>query len=242
MVMNMLVCDKVSKHFPGKTILDDISITVGEGEYFGLVGMNGSGKTTLIKSILDLISIESGRIDIGGCSHRNVKARNNVVYLPDRFSPPLHLRCKDFLDYMLELHGSNKTSEEIHDVLESLDLGADIMPMSVGKLSKGITQKLGLASCLLSDKKFMILDEPMSGLDPKSRVLFKRCLAAKRDQGMTLFFSSHVLTDVEELSDTMAVLHQSKIIYTGTTDNFIQAYDGDNLEHAYMNSIADVND
>lgn len=236
--MNTLVCNNVTKRFPDRTVLDNISLTVAGGEYFGLVGMNGSGKTTLIKSILDLISIESGHIEINGRSHRQVRARDQVVYLPDRFSPPLHLRCKDFLDYMLELHGSKKSSDEIHAVLESLDLSHDVMLMSVGKLSKGMTQKLGLASCLLSDKQFMILDEPMSGLDPKSRVLFKRCLAEKRKQGMSLFFSSHVLTDVEELSDTMAVLHRSQIIYTGTTDKFIQAYDGDNLEHAYMNSIA----
>lgn len=238
--MNTLQCNNVRKTFGDRTVLDDVSLSVAEGNYFGLVGMNGSGKSTLIKAILDLISIDSGSVEIMGASHRSVRARDQVVYLPDRFSPPAHLRCSDFLDYMLELHAVNKTIDDIEATLSALDLSKDVMSMSVSKLSKDITQKLGLASCLLSDKKFMILDEPMSGLDPKSRVLFKRCLAEKKSSGMTLFFSSHVLADVEELSDSMAVLHQSKIIYTGTTEDFVETHSGDNLEHAYMKSIAEA--
>lgn len=238
--MNTLQCNTVRKTFGNRTVLNNVSLSVEQGHYFGLVGMNGSGKSTLIKAILDLISIDSGSIEIMGNSHRTVRARDEVVYLPDRFSPPAHLRCSDFLDYMLELHAVDKTQNDIESTLAALDLSKDLMSMSVSKLSKGMTQKLGLASCLLSDKKFMILDEPMSGLDPKSRVLFKRCLAEKKADGMTLFFSSHVLADVEELSDSMAVLHQSNIIYTGTTDDFVDTHSGDNLEHAYMKSIAEA--
>lgn len=236
----MLSCRDVTKAYADKTVLDGVSIDVEAGQYFGLVGMNGSGKSTLIKAMLDLVSIDSGSISIMDRSHRSVNAREQVVYLPDRFSPPSHLRCKDFLEYMLQLHGRRYDDDEVMTMLESLDLRRDVMLMSVGKLSKGMTQKLGLASCLLSGKKFMVLDEPMSGLDPKSRVLFKRCLSEQKDKGMTLFFSSHVLADVEEMSDTMAVLHRSKIIYTGTTQSFVDQHTGDNLEHAYMNSIAEA--
>lgn len=237
--MKILQCQQVTRSFGERAVLDHVSLEVEQGQFFGLVGLNGHGKSTLIKAVLDLISIDAGVIEIMGMPHRNVHSRDEVAYLPDRFSPPLHLRCKDFLQYILELHGSDKSEDEILTVLRSLDLREDIMMMSVGKLSKGMTQKLGLASCLLSDKKFLVLDEPMSGLDPKSRVLLKQCLENKRKQGVSLFFSSHVLADVEELSDTMAVLHDSRILYSGSCEDFVARNRGDNLEDAYMKSIAD---
>lgn len=235
--MKAIHCHNVSKRYASKPVLENVTIEVEQGSYFGLVGMNGSGKSTMIKSLLDLIAIDSGEVNLFGVSHRSVRARDNIAYLPDRFSPPLHLRCKDFLIYMLALHGSKKTQDQIVALLEALDLDSAVLEMSVGKLSKGMTQKLGLASCLLSDKSLLILDEPMSGLDPKSRYLFKQQLASLRDKNMTIFFSSHVLADVEELSDTMAVLHKNKILYTGTTEGFVENYQGDTLEQAYMNSL-----
>jgi ABC-type multidrug transport system ATPase subunit len=235
--MKTLDCSDVCKQYGDRTVLDHVELAVEQGEFFGLVGMNGSGKSTLIKAVLDLIAIDKGNIWINGAAHRSINARRDIVYLPDRFSPPIHLRCQDFLAYMLELHGAKRNRDEIVATLGALDLDSSVLSMSVGKLSKGMTQKLGIASCLLSGKRFMILDEPMSGLDPKSRVLFKRCLAGQRQHGVTLFFSSHVLADVEELSDSMAVLHMSRVVYTGTTGDFISRYGGDNLEQAYMASI-----
>ena len=101
-----------------------------------------------------------------------------------------------------------------------------------------MTQKLGLASCLLSGKKLLLLDEPMSGLDPRARVLFKKQLARLKQKGATLFFSSHVLADVEEIADTMAVLHQGKIEFEGAPESFKQAYTGNSLEEAYINCVA----
>lgn len=230
-------CQQVVKRYSDKVVLDKVDLQIKQGEFFGLVGMNGSGKSTLIKAVLDLIGINSGTINIHGISHRKVKARENIAYLPDRFSPPAHLRGQDFIQYMLRLHGSTSEPEEIEQVLDELELDKKIMRESVNKLSKGMTQKLGLASCLLSGKSLMILDEPMSGLDPRARVLFKQQLAALKEQGVTVFFSSHVLADVEEMADTMAVLHNSKIYYSGSPENFKEKYKGANVEQAYMNCI-----
>jgi len=122
-------------------------------------------------------------------------------------------------------------------VLDGLDLDRSVVQESVNKLSKGMTQKLGLASCLLSGKKLLILDEPMSGLDPRARVLFKQQLLRLKQQGVTVFFSSHVLADVEEMADTMAVLHNSEIYYAGTPVHFKEQYHGENVEQAYMKCI-----
>ena len=235
---NMIInCQQIVKRFASKVVLDHIDLSVKQGEFFGLVGMNGSGKSTLIKSILDLTGINAGNISIHGRSHRKVNSRDNVTYLPDRFSPPAHLRAQDFIQYMLRLHGGDYNQQKIEQVLDGLELDKSIMHQSVNKLSKGMTQKLGLASCLLSGKSLLILDEPMSGLDPRARVLFKKQLAQLKQQGATVFFSSHVLADVEEMADTMAVLHNSKIYFSGSPEKFKQQYHGENVEQAYMNCI-----
>jgi ABC-2 type transport system ATP-binding protein len=236
--VNMIInCQQVVKRYASKVVLDKVDLEIKQGEFFGLVGMNGCGKSTLIKAILDLIGIDAGKIYIHDQPHRNVCSRENVAYLPDRFSPPVHLRGQDFIQYMLQLHGSASDQQQIDKVLDSLELDKTIMQESVNKLSKGMTQKLGLASCLLSGKSLLILDEPMSGLDPRARVLFKKQLAQLKQQGVTVFFSSHVLADVEEMADTMAVLHNSKMYYSGTPENFKQKYKGENVEQAYMNCI-----
>jgi len=235
---NMIInCQQVIKKYASKIVLDKIDLDVKQGEFFGLVGMNGSGKSTLIKAILDLIGIDAGNINIHNISHRKVISRENVAYLPDRFSPPAHLRGLDFIQYMLKLHSSDCDQQKIEEVLDGLELDKAAMQESVNKLSKGMTQKLGLASCLLSGKSLLILDEPMSGLDPRARVLFKKQLAKLKQQGITVFFSSHVLADVEEIADTMAVLHNSKIYFSGSPEKFKQQYQGENVEQAYMNCI-----
>jgi ABC-2 type transport system ATP-binding protein len=235
----IISCKKVVKRYADKTVLDEVDLEVKQGEFFGLVGMNGSGKSTLIKSILDLVGINDGEINIQDCSHRKVSSRENVAYLPDRFSPPAHLRGQDFIQYMLKLHGNDCEPNKIDAILEGLDLDKAVMQESVNKLSKGMTQKLGLASCLLSGKSLLILDEPMSGLDPRARILFKEQLKKLKEKGITVFFSSHVLADVEEMADTMAVLHNSKIYFSGTPKAFKEKFNGKNVEQAYMNCIED---
>ena len=234
---NAIQCRRVSKSYGKKQVLDEVDLEVPENMFFGLVGMNGSGKSTMIKSILDLTSIDHGSIDLFGVSHRKVGARAQLAYLPDRFSPPVHLRCRDFIRYMLNLHASSRSDDDVCRTFDALGLDRAVMGSSVRSLSKGMTQKLGLASCLLSDKSLMMLDEPMSGLDPKARVLFKRQLHALKQNGATVFFSSHMLADVEELADRMAVLHNNRILFQGAPGDFKRKYDGSTLEEAYINCI-----
>jgi len=230
-------CRQVNKSYGTRRVLDNIDIDVPAGYFYGLVGINGSGKSTMIKAMLDLVSIDRGSISLFDRPHRKVSAREQVAYLPDRFSPPAHLRSRDFIQYMLELHASKHSEKEIVGMLDALELDRDMMSSSVGRLSKGMTQKLGLVSCLLSGKSLLILDEPMSGLDPKARVLFKQQLFRLKEQGVTLFFSSHVLADVDELADEMAVLHHSKILHKGSAADFKHKYNGSNLEDAYINCV-----
>ena len=238
--MNMIECKNLCKSYASKKVLDGINLSINQGEFFGLVGMNGSGKSTMIKAMLDLVAIDGGEIEIFGETHRQVSSRKNLAYLPDRFSPPPHLKGKDFIRYMLELQGVQCDETAINNMLEVLELDKIAMQSSVSNLSKGMTQKLGLAACLLSDKKLLMLDEPMSGLDPKARVLFKKELQNKKRQGASVFFSSHVLADVDELADRIAVLHNGKLMYVGSTEELKEKYKTDELEDAYMQCIDQV--
>ena len=238
--MKIIECKNLCKSYADNKVLQGIDLSVNQGEFFGLVGMNGGGKSTMIKSMLDLVAIDSGEIKLFAESHRLVSSRKNIAYLPDRFSPPPHLKGKDFLHYMLELQGQVCDGNAINKMLDALELDKTAMQSSVSSLSKGMTQKLGLAACLLSDKKLLILDEPMSGLDPKARVLFKKELHNKKQQGCSVFFSSHVLADVDELADRIAVLHKGQLMYVGSTDELKQKYKTDVLEDAYMQCIDPV--
>jgi ABC-2 type transport system ATP-binding protein len=139
---------------------------------------------------------------------------------------------------MLALHNRAYDETEIRQMFAELELDHEVLKTSVVNLSKGMTQKLGLISCLLSGKKLLLLDEPMSGLDPRARVLFKQQLKKLKAQGTSLFFSSHALADVEEIADTMSVLHHGEVLFSGTHSEFNQLYKGENLEQSYMNCLS----
>jgi len=235
--MKLIDCRQLQKTYADKQVLNGVNFAVKQGEFFGLVGVNGCGKSTLIKCILNLCAIDAGSITLSGHSHYNDKARHFIAYLPDQFSLPVWLKTSDFLYYMLKLHNVPRQDKVIHAMLASLGLETHVLSLSVKQLSKGMAQKIGLAVCLLSRKPLLILDEPMSGLDPEARVLLKRQLQIAKQNGISIFFSSHILADVDELADTMAVLHHAKMRFTGSPDIFKEDYQGETLEQAYMNCI-----
>ena len=164
-------------------------------------------------------------------------ARKNLAYLPERFLPPYYLNGQQFLNYIFDLHKSKVDQTAVKQMLTDLDLSEDILKKSVREFSKGMAQKLGLAALLLLDKKLLILDEPMSGLDPKARALVKKQLKLAKEKGKTIFFSSHLLADVEELSDRIGILHEGKIAFCGTPSECKNTYQADTLEDAFLRCI-----
>ena len=235
--MKAISCRSISIHYTKQTVLNAVSLDVETGSCFGLVGENGAGKSTLIKSMLDLVAMDGGECVLFGSSSRQVSAREHLAYLPDRFVPPYYLKAGDFLKYVGELQGQRFTDEQVQQVLQSFDLHASALQKSVRELSKGMTQKLGLAACFLSNKDLYILDEPMSGLDPKARVLVKQQIKQRNQSGATIFFSSHMLADVEELADHMAVLHRGELRFSGPVAEFKQRFEAATMEQAYLNCI-----
>ena len=237
MAETALLFSAVSKSYGAAPALQAVDLAVSRGESFGLVGMNGAGKTTLIKCLLDFCSLGAGRIEIFGVAHHHSAARSRLTFLPERFVPPYYLTGRDFLEYMLELQSVRFDAAAVERTLRALDLDASALRLPVRHFSKGMTQKLGLAACLLSGRELLVLDEPTSGLDPKARALLKARLAAARAAGHTVFLTSHALADVDEICDRIAVLHAGRSMFTGTPAELRARYATDSLESAYLRCI-----
>lgn len=235
--LNVLEIQELSKRFGPHTVLDRVSLSVGQATFFGLVGGNGAGKTTLIQCLLDLCRPDGGAIQLFGLPTTRHAARRQVAYLPERFLPPAHLDGREFLVYMLRLHGAPPSVTQMEEAVASLDMDPAALGKPIRTLSKGMTQKLGLASCLLSGKELLLLDEPSSGLDPLARALLKRQLLHRKQQGLTLFINTHILTDVENLCDAMAILHQGKVLFVGSPNACREQFGGDSLEESYLNVV-----
>jgi ABC-2 type transport system ATP-binding protein len=232
-----LKIEKLNQHYGSHAVLTDINLSVNQGEYVGLVGVNGAGKTTLIKSVLDFISIKTGKIEIFGESHRETSSRQSLSFLPEKFLPPYYLTGKDFLSYMAELNQVELKDTEVTEIFKVLDLELLALKKSVRQYSKGMAQKLGLASCFLSQRQMLFFDEPMSGLDPKARAYLKRYLIRLKEAGKTLFFSTHLLADVESICDRIIVLHNGRICFSGSPSECCEYYSADGLEDAYLKCI-----
>ncbi len=230
--------DSVLKRFGRSTVLDGLSLEIEPGEFFGLVGINGAGKTTSIKALLDFIDIDSGSIHIFGVPHDQTAARRRLAFLPERFLPPYYLRGRDFLNFYARLRGAQFSSERVHAMCDALDLAPSALSKPVRIYSKGMSQKLGLIATLLSGNDFLVLDEPMSGLDPKARLLVKNQMQAIKKAGHTVFFSTHMLSDVDELCDRMGILHDGQLRFVGTPSECRQRYGTSSLEQAYLSCIS----
>jgi ABC-2 type transport system ATP-binding protein len=227
------------KRYGNFEALAGVDLEIAAGEAFGLVGANGAGKTTLIKCILDLAAFDGGSVEIFQVKSTNPAARRRLAYLPERFNPPYYLRAREFLATMFELAGQRYDAPRVSSLLEELELERGVLEQPVRTLSKGMTQKLGLAACFQLPRDLYVLDEPMSGLDPAARVAVKSVLRRLAAEGRTLFFTSHVLADVDELCASIAVLERGRVRFRGTPGALCERYGGPNLEHAFMRCIRD---
>lgn len=217
-------------------VLEGVSLRVQPGEVFGLIGLNGAGKTTLIRSILGLRSAQ-GTITLFGESSERPSARRNLIYLPEKFHPSPQLSGWEYLSILLDYFGQRVDRDAARGVAAGLDLDPAAIDRKVRTYSKGMGQKLGLVGAFLVDASLMILDEPMSGLDPRARVLLKDRLNEARESGRSIFFSSHILSDIEEICDRIGVLHGAKIVFQGTPKEFLSHYAAPSLERAFLLSL-----
>lgn len=194
----------------------------------------------MLKALLDFTEIQSGHIKLFGQPHTQPQARSQLAFLPEQFLPAEYLQGTDFLSYMLRLYQGKSLrlpQQQIHAMCKALDLDPQQLKHSVRTYSKGTRQKLGLLACFLSNKDLLILDEPMSGLDPKARALTRQQLKQHQAMGRTLLFSAHHLEDVGQLCDRMLVLHEGQRAFIGTPEAFLQQFSGEHLEQAFLRCI-----
>jgi ABC-2 type transport system ATP-binding protein len=197
--------------------LDDLNLEVKPGEVFGFLGPNGAGKTTTLKLLMQLIFPTSGRAEILGRPVGDVAMKRRIGYLPE--SPYFydHLTAEELLHYFASLfgfRGSGRTSR-VTRLLDEVGIGSE-RRMPLRRFSKGMLQRVGIAQALVNDPEVVFFDEPMSGLDPLGRREVRNLILRLRDQGTTLFFSSHVLSDAEALCSRVAILARGKLVASGT--------------------------
>ncbi len=236
--MSPLNIENISKSYSGREVLKNASLTLVAGEIFGLVGLNGAGKTTMIKILLDLVKADKGEARIFGDSSTSVKARAQLSYLPEKFQPSRYLKGMEYLSLALSYYGKKLDEDEARIQARRLDLSPQALDARVGSYSKGMGQKLGLLGAFMVDRNFLVLDEPMSGLDPSARIKLKHILLDAKAAGKTVFFSSHILSDIDEICDRIGVIHNGDLFFVGTPSEFKKRHDDNILERAFLNSIS----
>ena len=232
-----LVLKNISVAYTDVPVIEEINLDVRPGEIFGLMGLNGAGKTTMIKAVLGLRQQSSGNISIYGQDKTSSLSKTRLAYLPEKFEPPWFLTGMEFMKFSLSLYKRPFDREEITEAAYKLALDTKALDRRMHTYSKGMRQKLGLMGTLLTGCSLFILDEPMSGLDPKARALVKRMIMDMRSRERTIFLSSHILADMDEICDRVAILHDGKIRYLGTPDELKRRTNKGYLEQAYLEFI-----
>ena len=205
----------LTKSFNNFKAVDDVSFNVRTGEIFGFLGPNGAGKTTTIKAILDLIHANSGEIKINGLdiTKKGKEAKKHVGYLPERVAFYNNLTALQNLNFYAEMKNASK--EECKALIEEFGLG-DAVSKKVGKFSKGMVQRLGMARAVIGNPPILILDEPSGGLDPRGVVLVRDKIREMKNKGTTVFVSSHILSEIQALCDRVGIIDKGVLVAEDT--------------------------
>jgi len=208
--------------------LDGLSLTVERGETFGFLGGNGAGKTTAIKVLMRLMTPTAGRARILDHDVADVRVHARVGYLPEQPYFYDYLTARELLEYCAELFGYGRAARRARaaDLLRRVQLDEAAWNRQLRKFSKGMLQRVGLAQALVNDPELVVLDEPMSGLDPIGRRQVRDLISGLRAAGVTVFFSSHIIADIEVLCDRVAILQRGRLAHVGRLDEVRRRVDG----------------
>ncbi len=236
-IKNLKKTFKTDFYKKSQSVLKDVSFSVHAGQFVGFIGPNGAGKTTTIKCILEFIFPDSGEIIFFGEKFK-LEHRRKIGFLPERPFFQEFLTGLEFLKLHWNLSQPSQQGfkEQAHLVLEQVKL-MHAKDKKLKDYSKGMLQRIGIAQALLNKPEFLILDEPMSGLDPDGRILIKQILKVLKQNNLTVLMSSHLLEDLDELCDQLVIVHAGKTEYTGPLQTFKK--DFKNLEEAYRKFKAD---
>ncbi len=224
----LLEVDNLYRWFDGVHAVNGVSFQIPEGEVVGLIGANGAGKTTTMRLLATLDIPDRGVIRLGGVDiveHPN-EVRRRIGWMPDHFTAYKDTTVGDYIDFFGRAHGFHgaELRRRVEEVTAFTDL-TELVRRSMDKLSKGQTQRLCLARTLLNDPDFLVLDEPAAGLDPKARLELKNLIRVLRDRGKTILISSHILSELGEMCDTLIFMDRGGVMHHGDTDTLRRGAD-----------------
>lgn len=223
MTERAIVASNLLKRYGDVTALRDTSFEVSRGTITGFVGRNGAGKTTTLKILSTLMRADDGRCEVFGVDVRKAQydLRHRIGFLPDQFELPAALTLREYLDIFAELYGIPRADRPKRvNVALQLTRSEELGDRRLQAFSRGEQQRVGLARALIHNPDLLLLDEPAAGLDPHARVELKELLRLLRERGKTVFLSSHVLADLEEICDDLVVIKNGNVIFSGAVSGF----------------------
>jgi ABC-2 type transport system ATP-binding protein len=232
------ISKKFQNHFWEKNVLalDNVSFQIHEGDLIGFLGANGAGKTTLIKILMDFSRSTSGNLKFENSFGKDIlEVRSKIGYLPERAYLYQHLTGREFLEYTGSINSIPRL--ELKELIKKWSEKIQIdyaLDRKIKGYSKGMQQRLGFISALIHSPRLLILDEPLSGLDPSGRRDFKSILKELNESGITIFFSSHIVSDVEEICNKVIFIEKGKLLYDGDIDSLILKHSSEQYRLRYL--------
>ncbi|ERI94291.1 ABC transporter, ATP-binding protein [Clostridiales bacterium oral taxon 876 str. F0540] len=235
----MIEINNVSKSYNGTTkAVDSLNLTIPDGVIFGFLGPNGAGKSTTIKMITGVLNPDGGDVKINGVSIKDkpLEAKKQFGYVPD--SPDMFLRLKglEYLNFMADIYDVSKEvrKERIESLAKRFEM-SDAIGDKIQSYSHGMRQKIVLMGALIHDPSVWILDEPLTGLDPKASYILKEMMREHVDSGKTVFFSTHVLEVAEKICDKVAIINKGNILFCGTLEEIREHFKtNESLEKMFL--------
>lgn len=251
--MQMISCDLIHKSYQvgflerkRKIALNGVTLQVEQNEVFGIIGLNGAGKSSLLKIFMGFIRQDSGEAFIAGLPAGTASNRHLIGYLPEHPSLYPNLSITEHLQFGCRIGNVTGPDEKkrIEEVLETVGL-TEAAQIPIKRFSKGMTQRAALAYAILLKPEILILDEPMSGLDPLGRQLVIDIIREFRDKGTTILFCSHILTDVERICDRIGIMHRGNLVTiistpiscNGSQGNFLPEEGKTPLESFFLHTV-----
>ena len=236
--MNIAELKDVSRTFAGVNAVNGLTLSLGKGEIMGFLGTNGAGKTTTIKMLIGLLKPSAGQVVLFGDGDPSDPAvRAKIGYMPEIAYYYPYLNARELLAFYGGICGmdSKTVKARTEELLEAVDL-KDAAKRPLKTYSKGMLQRAGIAQALFNDPELLLLDEPFTGLDPLARIHFRELMRSLRNQGKSIFFSSHELGETELLCDKVAIMKKGKCVYQGPVAEL--AGDGEsNLERLFLKKL-----
>jgi ABC-2 type transport system ATP-binding protein len=235
--MNAIEVRGVKKSYGPDFSLHDVNLEVKMGKIFALLGPNGAGKTTLVKLILNLMHADHGEIKIKGIPSNLASSRIGVGFIPEKFSFFPYYTVRGVLEFFGTMKGLSVADlkSQIDNALKDLDIEA-LQNRKLQSLSKGQVQRTGLASLLVGEHDVLILDEPFSGLDPIGMRDLKDIIRKQRAAGKTIFLNSHILSEMEQICDDVAILNKGEILFSGSIQSIVDQ--GQTLEDFFYQLVS----